>query len=94
MHVDRSRFLLLTASLALAACGDTKPKTPSEGKDAKTDAKAGEAKAGDASPSKTEPSTPDTATPPGGKPSSTGPAPADPLSPANEGEGPSPVNES
>lgn len=98
MHVDRSRFLLLTASLALAACGSPKPKTSPEGKDGKdgksakdagpkTDAAAPDAKAG-------EPSTPDTATPPGPKAGAGAGPGAAPGSAAVEGEEPSPVNES
>lgn len=96
MHVDRSRFLLLTASLALAACGSPKPKTSPEGKDGKdakdakagkTDAPAPDAKAG-------EPSTPDTATPPGPKAGAGAGPGAGPGSAAVEGEEPSPVNES
>lgn len=74
MHVDRSRFLLLTAALATAACSSKTPE-PDAAKAAK-DAKATEdAKAGDAktpaedtgAATKTSaPSTPGTATPPGG----------------------------
>jgi hypothetical protein len=100
MHVDRSRFLLLTAALATAACnrGTAEPKTDEAkaAKDAKTleDAKASEdtkAPAGDPSTvTKTDaPSTPGTATPPGGGgDKATAPAPSD------ENPPPSPVVES
>jgi hypothetical protein len=95
MHVDRSRFLLLTASLALAACGSPKPKTSPDAKDAKagkTDAAPDAAKT-DAGAKSAEPSTPETATPPGPK-AGAGAGPSAAGSPAMEGEEPSPVNES
>jgi hypothetical protein len=99
MYVDRSRFLLLTAALATAACsrGTSEPK-PDEAKAAKDAKTLEEAKAGEAAKTpatdpgtvtKTDaPSTPATATPPGGGGQATAPAPSD------ENPPPSPVVES
>lgn len=98
MHVNRSRFLLLTAALATAACGGEKSESqPDEAKaakdakasaDAKTgeDTKTGEAKAAVVDPTKA-PSTPATASAPGGG-TATAPTPVD------EAAAPSPVVES
>lgn len=98
MHVDRSRFLLLTAALATAACNrdaaEPKPDEAKAAKDAKAleEAKAGDAKAPAADPgaaTKTDaPSTPGTATPPGGGGTTSAPTPVD------EAPAPSPVVES
>jgi hypothetical protein len=81
MHVDRSRFLLLTAALATAACAreasESKPDEV-EAKAGKTDEaqKSGDAKAPPVDASKTSaPSTAATSSAPRGK--SLAPAPTD-----------------
>lgn len=83
MPIDRSRFLLLTAALATAACNQAKPGSESkaEAKGAKDGDKAAADDSGDTK-KEGAPSTPETSSTPSGSKAAPAPAPVDEVAPA------------